>query len=390
MATYKVIQDVEAEDKLVGPLTLRQFIYAAITAVCLYVCFISVTKHVYFLLPVFLLPGALTGFFAFPWGRDQPTEIWALAKIRFMLKPRKRIWNQSGVQELVTITAPKRIEVNYTDGLSQTEVTSRLKALADTIDSRGWAVKNVTGGLYTQPTTVMDGGSDRLVTLDALPQEVPNVDVNASDDMLDEQTNPVASTFDRMITQSDQAHREQIIQTMQAQASSATPPAVGVAMPQLPPPTTLPFSQANPAPLQAAPSIAPTDDYWFMNQAPAMPSVHTQVVSPGSQPTASTGQRPETQEEKELAERLREQNNSQGISYAHLHKVLPLSEQQALAQRAAQAAAAVRAKQTPVTHQPDPAIIALASNNDLNVATIARQANRQNQEPTDEVVITLH
>ena len=28
MATYKVIQDIEAEDKLIGPLTLRQFIYA--------------------------------------------------------------------------------------------------------------------------------------------------------------------------------------------------------------------------------------------------------------------------------------------------------------------------------------------------------------------------
>jgi len=40
MATYKVIQDIEAEDKLVGPLTLRQFIYAAIAAICGYLSFL--------------------------------------------------------------------------------------------------------------------------------------------------------------------------------------------------------------------------------------------------------------------------------------------------------------------------------------------------------------
>jgi hypothetical protein len=30
MATYKVLQDIEAEDKLLGPLTLKQFIFAAV------------------------------------------------------------------------------------------------------------------------------------------------------------------------------------------------------------------------------------------------------------------------------------------------------------------------------------------------------------------------
>ena len=32
MAVYKVIQDIEAEDKLLGPLTLKQFIFAVIAA----------------------------------------------------------------------------------------------------------------------------------------------------------------------------------------------------------------------------------------------------------------------------------------------------------------------------------------------------------------------
>src|SRR5487761_1861732 len=115
MATYKVIQDIEAEDKLLGPLTLKQFIYAGITTVCLYICFLSLSKHVPFLL-VFFLPVALaSGFFAWPWSLNQPTEVWALAQIRFLLKPRKRIWDQSGTKELVTITAPKKVEKHYSN-----------------------------------------------------------------------------------------------------------------------------------------------------------------------------------------------------------------------------------------------------------------------------------
>jgi len=128
MATYKVIQDIEAEDKLIGPLTLRQFIYAGVLALSLYLTYIAVVKHVAFM-ALFLLPvGLVAGFFAFPWKLNQPTEVWALAKIRFLLKPRQRKWDQSAIKELVEITAPKRIETDYTNGLSQVEIESRLKA----------------------------------------------------------------------------------------------------------------------------------------------------------------------------------------------------------------------------------------------------------------------
>lgn len=63
MATYKVIQDIEAEDKLVGPLTLRQFIYAAIAAVCAYISFLGVSKGAYFILVIFGPIMLIAGFF---------------------------------------------------------------------------------------------------------------------------------------------------------------------------------------------------------------------------------------------------------------------------------------------------------------------------------------
>jgi hypothetical protein len=222
MATYKVLQDIEAEDKLVGPLTLRQCIYAAIMFTSLYLGFLSATKHAAVMLVVFVPVAGLTGFFAFPWKQDQPTEVWALAKIRFYLKPRRRIWDQSDVKQLVTITVPKHVERHLTNGLNQEEVHSRLSALAATIDSRGWAIKNLNVNLNTAAVLPAMETSDRLVQASSLPQEVSNIDVRASDDMLDANANPVAQHFESMITASAAAHRQQLIAQMQQPSAPMT------------------------------------------------------------------------------------------------------------------------------------------------------------------------
>src|SRR5690606_23917841 len=119
-----------------------------------------------------------------------------LAKIRFALKPRRRIWNQDGIQELVTITVPKVIEKVLTKDFSQTEVESRLQALANTIDSRGWAIKNVSVNMYAQPMFGATNDSQRLMQIDATAQNTSD-DMNASEDMLDEQNNPTAQKLDQ-------------------------------------------------------------------------------------------------------------------------------------------------------------------------------------------------
>ena len=209
MATYKLIQNIEAEDKILGPLTLRQFIFALVAAFFGYLCFICIAKQVYFLLIIFAPPGLLMGFFAFPFGGDQPTEIWALAKLRFYFKPRKRIWDQSGAKEMVTITVPKKIERSFTDGLSETEVQSRLKALASTIDSRGWAIKNVNIDNYS-PNPLATASTDRLLDIASVPNTVPETIIQASDDILDENNNPIAQQFDSMIAQSTQRYRQEL------------------------------------------------------------------------------------------------------------------------------------------------------------------------------------
>jgi hypothetical protein len=222
VATYKVIQDIEAEDHILGPLTLRQFIYGLVAALFFYISFIVISKSVIFLLPIFLLPALIAAFFAFPFRKDQPTEIWALAKIRFLFKSRVRLWNQSGIKELVTVTAPKKVEKHLTNGLSQNEVRSRLEILADTIDSRGWAVKNISANTIA-PTLLNRQTSDRIIDLSSIPKPVPDYEINPTEDILDETQNPLAQHLSQMIDQSSAEHRQQLINNLNNIASSTSP-----------------------------------------------------------------------------------------------------------------------------------------------------------------------
>jgi hypothetical protein len=394
MAPYKVIQDIEAEDKLIGPLTFRQFVYAGGAALCGYLSFLVITKHAGFLAALFLPVGAACAFFAWPFAGDQPTEVWALAKIRFFVKPRRRIWNQSGVRELVTITAPKKIERIYTNGLSPNEVQSRLRVLADTIDSRGWAIKNVNVNLYGQHSMIMDeDDSDRLINLSSMPQAVPSIDVRASDDMLDEQNNPIAQQFDNMIAASTKAHRQQIVDRLrqsaaltQAQQLEAARAANNAAIGKRPDARAAVIPGR--APVQPKP---PASNYWFLNQ-PSQPGLsspqdavtfNAQVVAPGA--TASnlpTRSGSPTPDEEALMRQLAS-NQSADDAYTHLHTIQPLSAQQPVTN------VTQTAQQAQVTQHNDAAILDLARNDDLNVATIAREAHKRT-EPPDEVVISLH
>lgn len=309
MAQYTVIQDIEAEDKFVGPLTLRQFIFAGITVILLYLCFIVITRNLWPAVIVLLPPALVSGFLAFPWGRDQPTEVWLLGKLRFMFKPRVRIWNQAGLQELVTVTAPKKTVVDLTDGLDETQVQSRLEALAHTLDTRGWALKGMDVNMATNPVYGNSQSSDRLVGAATLPSAQPvTTPVRSADDILDTQNNPVAQQMDTLVREKDAAHREALFAKMDEirAAQNATQQA----------------PVATPAP------VAP--------QAAVAPAAPVQQATPAPYP-----------------------------------------------QQPAAAPQAVAATPEP----PKPAILELASNDDLSVATISRQANKAQDD--GEVVISL-
>jgi hypothetical protein len=338
MAQYKVIQDIEAEDKLLGPLSLRQFIYAILVVVMGFIAFKLLSVAWYLALP-FLPPMLFFGLLAAPFGRDQPTEVWLLAKIRFFIKPRKRIWDQSGLKELVTITVPKKVEKVLTKGFSQEEVRSRLNALASTLDTRGWALKNVDARTFQQPAMVAPA-SDRLIDISSLPQQVPAVTVDPTADVLDETNNPIAQQVDQKLAAASSSHRQELLTKVRNLADQQKQQSTAFA-----------------SPTQATPT--------------------GQTLAP---------------DEQALLQKMQKKNEQTRLTYAHMRKLEPAAAQSVQAPVVPTPSPAPTLQAQAVTPTPDPGILNLVTSNDLNVATIARQAHKQkgSEPPEDqEVVISL-
>jgi hypothetical protein len=421
MAMYKIPQDVEADDKFLGPLSFKQFIFVGIALVASYLTFLSLTKGFWpasFIFVPFIIVG---GFLGFPWGRDQPTEVWLAARIRFLIKPRVRIWNQSGAKELVTITAPKHIEKHYTDGLSQTEVSSRLSSLASLLDSRGWAVKNSSPGVYASPLAG-GGDNDRLLDMTALPQEVS--DIAASSEVLDETSNSTALHFEELIKNSEQKHRQEAMDKLQAaRAAVAETQAPQPAQAQQQPADfwylqqggATPQPTAQTAAIPQQPTQTQSNDFWFLNGgSPGSTTTAAQTaVSPAPQPTVpaepsyTTFQAPNVvaphqtttplpqaapavspEEERAIFEKIHknQQMEHDVAQYGHLKTIQPLGAAQ---EQPAPSAPPAPASQSAVTAPVNPDIIKLATNDDLNVATIAREAHKSQESSDGEIVISL-
>ncbi len=383
MAVHKVPQDVEAEDHFLGPFTFKQFLFAGGAAICMYLTFLMISRGVWPVAIIFFVPGFAFGVLAFPWSKDQPTDIWLTARIRYYLIPRKRIWNQDGTKNLVSVTAPLRHKAVYSDGLSQTEVRSRFGALASMVDSRGWAVKGGSIASSFAGATTIDE-SDRLA---AGTVAAPTVKIADSDDPLDEQSSPIARQFDSMIQQSAQEHRSAAIDLVaQARAPAAPQP------------------QQHQSPTLPEPKNQKGEDFWFLNQQqqpvdPSFARFNQQAsVAPGaSTPLVATAADDHDVSSTQLLERVHKQQQRETAQghVKHERVINPAGTQipgQGSAGRDLNTQQINTAKdnvQKPAPTPTDPAILGLARNNDLNIATLQRQGNKP-LDTDGEVVIDLH
>lgn len=199
MAAYKVLQDIEAEDKLVGPLTAKQLLYAGVASALLFVGYLVGDRTTWWVMLAFLLPALPFIYLAAPLGQDQPNDIWLLARLNYLLRPRKRTWQQATHARQVIIKAKPAAETAGRREAGE-EVDSHLRALANTLDTRAGRFELPAGGGW--------GGGQPLV-----------------DPYLSEE-HPAASRFDNLLD----AYRAQGQLATQArlQANQASTPAAGL------------------------------------------------------------------------------------------------------------------------------------------------------------------
>lgn len=222
MGQYKVPQDVEAEDTLIGPLTMRQFFYVIIG-----LAWGAITFAVFRKLPAFFVafgvPVSLLFILLGVYKRqDQPFEKLFLALINYWVNPRKRLWEKEPIEQIFMIEPePPKAEPITRDSK---EIKGQLEKLVHSMESQGATSKRPE--LQEPAETQTIEASDRIFLPKHFIQRgsAEAVDVKQSDDVLDVDNNPSAHSISELIEGVSQKVRDEAIHAMQ-QTRSVKPSA---------------------------------------------------------------------------------------------------------------------------------------------------------------------
>jgi hypothetical protein len=274
MGQYKVPQDVESEDKLIGPFGFRQFVYLLVAA--------AMGATAYFLarmaLALVVIPLPVMGLalvLALPLRKDQPMETYLAAIVRFLFKPRQRLWMADGSESTVTITAPMVDDRPPVKEVGGQEAVNRLSFLSQVVDTEGWATRGVLAPAPVNNTNLND---DLALSAVETPDEM---DVGST----------LSQTFDSMISQANDRNRQGVLAKMQASIENQPAPVVPTAQTIAAPASSSQLWQsAVPAPSadQSAPEI-PTE----LHYEPYPTSMHQTVIQPVTMTTQTPADTPQ-------------------------------------------------------------------------------------------------
>ena len=361
MAQYKVPQDVEADDKLLGPFTFRQFVYLMIMG-----GMIALAVALFQIFPFLaLLPLPIAIFFAvlaLPLKKDQPMETYLAAIVSYHLKPRNRFWNPGQRESTIQITAPKVIEQPRTRNITGEEASTRLSFLANVVDTEGNSLRNSAPAQPMQPAFYTENVSAPDVLDPPRPDQLTQIMANNQNSQRTEIINQMRATF---AAQNNPGTAGYIPQPAQTQAPAMPTPA----------PMPAPVQTQTPTPVQAPTPIVPTPVQTItpvqtvtpIQPVPTQPATPPETSEATSPPVGTPRPAPEEQPE----------------------VVLPTPEELAV----------IEPLKSPAVITPDLVAMKraaenkarlneLARNKVFSVATIAKQANRINKD--DEVYISLH
>lgn len=92
MAQFQVPQFIEVEDKIIGPLTLKQFMYLAVGGAILFILYFYLKFALWFLAVLIVTPLALA--LAFLKINGRPFIYFLMSVIAFIFKPKLYLWKK--------------------------------------------------------------------------------------------------------------------------------------------------------------------------------------------------------------------------------------------------------------------------------------------------------
>lgn len=139
MQQFTVPQFIDVEDKIIGPVTTRQFIIMLATGLLIFILYklLVFTAFIMFGLLLFGIGGTV----AFLRINGQPFHFFLLNLIQTSRRPRLKIWDKElTASELAGLMAQKPAATRSVPARKEAYTSSRLAEIALTVD---------TGGVYT-------------------------------------------------------------------------------------------------------------------------------------------------------------------------------------------------------------------------------------------------
>lgn len=136
---FKVPQDVQREDTIIGPLTLRQMIICGAGGGLAYAIYITLAKTYYMeiWLPPVAIVGAITAAFAFLKIYNLPFHYFIMYLLEYNLLPKKRIWIQGTGYPFISPFEIRQQKKTQTTQIAPKKSTKSFSELISIVDSYG-------------------------------------------------------------------------------------------------------------------------------------------------------------------------------------------------------------------------------------------------------------
>lgn len=133
---YRVPQNIDMEDKIIGPLTMAQFVFVLMGGMLVYLDFVTLGVSFPFLFWVTAIPiGLITLAFGFGKVQDQPFPKFLASVLLYLTRPKSRVWQKDPAMNHLTVvkknpTTPEEASIPG-DTLDRGDVSS-LASVLDT------------------------------------------------------------------------------------------------------------------------------------------------------------------------------------------------------------------------------------------------------------------
>ena len=142
---FPVPQFIGVEDKIIGPLTLRQFLTLIGGAVICVAAWSMADMELFILITIIV--GSISIAFAFVKMNGRLLHEYLLSMLNYFSKPQIRTWAKDASLKTIEVSSPKKVKRTEHEGMLKEELNkSRINDLSEVLDAYGEQTSPIESG----------------------------------------------------------------------------------------------------------------------------------------------------------------------------------------------------------------------------------------------------